>query len=142
MSRIGLAGALLAAGVAVAGCRSQGRSNGPAPEASLAASCDDLTAPPPGAVRLCGQHVTGAPGQPHIEWSLWATRERRADVEGRYRKLAATCRVEVTGEPALSIARGDRRLSAHDASRSDYPTCGVAPSPEHATVVVASTLVH
>ena len=48
----------------------------------------------------------------------------------------------VDDEFAARIARGDRRLSAHDASRSDYPTCGVAPSPEHATVVVASTLVH
>jgi hypothetical protein len=120
--------ALLA--IAVAGCRI----------AAADPDCDSALAPPPGADRLCDEHVMAKDSE--IHWTSFATTAARSDVDARYGKLVGTCGITGKVKPDLDLARGDQHLATFDATSHVYPTCGTAAKSGARTVIVISTLMH
>lgn len=100
--------------------------------------CAAIFAPPPGAEKLCDEHVRGA--REEIHFTSWGTAEDIEAVNVRYRAPASKCGLGVVTKPPLfSLTKGDLHLSTHDAADSHYPKCSVAPKHEHKTVVVISS---
>jgi hypothetical protein len=101
--------------------------------------CEHVFSPPAGAQLLCDERVyaTGA----EVHWQSYATSESRVVVNRRYQALAARCHVGVAARPPVfSMAQGVMRLSTHEASAVDYPTCATSASPSHRTVILISTM--
>ncbi len=99
--------------------------------------CQALYEPPPGAVKLCDEHVSATTAE--IHWTSWAvTTEVQATFE-RYRQLAVACKVAfVNKPPLLSIGAGDQRLSVHAASDTDFPACATKARAGDRSVIVIS----
>ncbi len=136
---------LLIVGLFLLGCtREPAPASKPEPAASDAtaspsAECEKLFEPPAGAELLCDQHDLATDAEVH--WRSFALREGRAALEKRYRELAGRCGAEVTSRPGeLGIGKGPFRLSIHDAEPKGYPGCEKAPSSEHRTVVLISSM--
>ena len=99
--------------------------------------CATLFSPPPGAHKLCDEHVMGKGAE--IHWQSYAFTEPRFAVFKPYWDAASRCKVSlVTKPPLLSISRDGWRLEAFDVEGGGFPTCDKAPGPEHKSVIMIS----
>ena len=89
----------------------------------------------PGARELCSQHVTG--NTMHILWRAYAAVDATKDVIAFYVQAEPKENIELS-ENSLTVRRGDKVLSVHAASATDYPRCGVDPRPGERTVLIVS----
>lgn len=123
------------------GCtREPAQSSRPDPAGSAAPispspECEKLFEPPAGAVLLCDQHDLATDAE--IHWRSFGSSEARSALEKRYRELAGRCGAEASES---GIAKGPFRLSVHDAEPKGYPGCEKAPSSDHRTVVLISSM--
>lgn len=102
------------------------------------AGCEGLFDPPEGASKLCDEHVLG--GGAEIHWTSWAVTSSRMDTFRPYQARATGCGAGFTLKPPLlDVAKGDERLSIHDAGEAGYPSCAAKPDAAHPTVIVIST---
>lgn len=110
-----------------------------APETPAGDDCERLFGPPPNAEKLCDEHDNAVDSELH--WRSYATTESRVDVNRRYHEWAGKCHFGfVTKPPIFSVTKGPSRLSTHEATPVDYPTCEKKPSANHKTVIVVSTM--
>jgi hypothetical protein len=113
-------------------------STSPSADPSSVSACDAIFAEvPAGADRLCDEHVLAADME--IHWRSYGLAEPRGAVNLRYRDRIRGCSLSVTTKPPLfdlSDARG-RKLATYELA-GGFPTCGVAPSASHKTVIVVS----
>ncbi len=105
------------------------------PREAAKLECDALMKPPPGAERLCDEHVAAQDSE--VAWTSYALVEATPDVIARYREAATRCGV-ATQEAPFTLAKGDERLSVHDASQPGFPRCEKKPAAAHRSVLVFS----
>ena len=99
--------------------------------------CAKLFDPPPGGQKLCDEHVMGNSAE--IHWQTYAFTEPRMAVFKPYWDAASRCKVSLTTKPPLlNISRDGWRLEAYDVPGGGFPTCAVAPGPEHKSVIMIS----
>jgi len=131
------------AGTAAApGTTTAARASGSPPRAGTAAasSWPGGFAAYPGARFLCRQHVTGAPGHGHIEWSAYATADPPEKVIAFCKSNLGEGKIE-PGTGLLTIARpGGHSLSVHRRDDS-YPRCEEQPAAAEQAVIIVSQLI-
>ncbi|HEY8073716.1 MAG TPA: hypothetical protein VIF62_06400 [Labilithrix sp.] len=120
--------------ILVASCS---RNTPPAAREAAKLECDALMKPPvaSGAEKLCDEHVAAQDSE--IAWTSYGLGEAAPNVVARYREAAARCGV-ATQEAPFTVAKGDERLSVHDSTSTDYPSCAKKPSPAQKSVLVLS----
>ncbi len=130
--------------IAVVGCSRRAPTATESSTASAAASakapddCEHLFEPPAGAELLCDEHTMGTNAE--IHWQSYATNESRTDLDTRYRQSAQRCGVELETQPELTLTKGTTKLSTHDATPVDYPSCDKKPGVSQPTVILISTM--
>jgi hypothetical protein len=106
-------------------------------------------APYPGALHLCSEHITGAPGPggkpgPHIQWSaFWSSDSTEQVVEHYLSTLGRENHFQERGEDLWRFPRDrPRRVLSIEPSTSSGPwsRCKAAP-PSAKTVLVISTMI-
>lgn len=110
-----------------------------APSSDLvpADDCAALFAPPPGATKLCDEHVLTEGSE--IHWQSYAHADDRYALWPSYQERARKCGAgTISKPPMLEVVKDDRRLELFDAAGGGFPTCTVAPAADRKTVVLVS----
>lgn len=109
-----------------------------APAPTPRAACDGVFDAPPGAVKLCDEHVLADKSE--IHWTSWSVTTSRMETFEPYRKRAGECKMGFTFKPPiLSVSNNaDMRLSIHDVTETGFPSCSTKPGAEARSVIVIS----
>lgn len=95
----------------------------------------------PTAALLCRQHVTGAPGQGHIEWSAYATSDAPGTVVAFYRAHLGQAKIDSAATSRLTLKAPDGSVLSVHARGDQFPTCDKEPAPDAQTVLIVSQMI-